>query len=200
VTIGEALAGFPFARGVEVEIGCGNGHFICEYAARRPDVLMVGIEVKKKRVLAARKKADLRGLRNVAIIDAGAEGVIAGTPDRSVDAFHLYFPDPWPKARHRKRRFFVLSNLTQMHRCLVPGGRVWFLTDFHDYYVQAKVLLLAHGGFRLVPDAAPVEASLSVFNRMFANVEKPVHLVCAARSDGDVSPEAAPGTGTSPSG
>jgi tRNA (guanine-N7-)-methyltransferase len=181
VSFGEAIAGFPGARGIEVEIGCGNGHFLCEYASRRPDLLLVGIEIKKKRVLKAREKARKRGLGNVVVLECGAERTIAEIPPQSVDAFHIYFPDPWPKSRHRKRRFLTMETLRAMHRCLVPGGRIWFLTDFYDYYLQAKVLFLLHEGLALVPDAAPVEASLSVYHLKFQSVERPVHLVCAVK-------------------
>jgi tRNA (guanine-N7-)-methyltransferase len=181
VSFGEATAGRAGVRGVEVEIGCGNGHFLCEYASSRPDLLLVGIEIKAKRVQRAREKAEKRGLRNVVIMQCGAERTLEEIPSESIGAFHIYFPDPWPKSRHRKRRFLTMENLAAMHRCLVPGGRIWFLTDFFDYYMQAKVLFLLHEGLALVPDAAPVEASLSVYHLKFQSVERPVHLACAAK-------------------
>lgn len=181
MSFGEATAGRAGVRGIEVEIGCGNGHFLCEYAARRPDLLLVGIEIKRKRVEKARQKAAKRGLGNVVVLECGAERVLTEIPSGAVGAFHLYFPDPWPKARHRKRRFLTMENLTAMHRCLAPGGRIWFLTDFFDYYMQAKVLFLLHEGLALVPEAAPVEASLSVYHLKFQSVERPVHLACAAK-------------------
>ena len=181
MSFGEAIAGHPGVRGIEVEIGCGNGHFLCEYASRRPEILLIGVEIKKKRVLKARDKAEKRALSNVVVLECAGEGLLEEIPPGSIDAFHIYFPDPWPKSRHRKRRFLTMETLRAMHGCLVPGGRIWFLTDFFDYYMQAKVLFLLHDGLVLLPDAAPVEASLSVYHLKFQSVEKPVHLACAAK-------------------
>jgi len=183
VTLDEIARDHPHPGGVEVEIGCGNGHFITEYAAHRPDTLLVGIEIKDKRCRKAREKADRRGLANVVIVHGGAEGFIRDVPAGAVDAFHLYFPDPWPKSRHRKRRFFAMDNLAWLHRGLRPGGRLWFATDYFDYYVQAKVLVLAHGGFRLDDAAAPWESWTSIYSRKFTGSR--IHLLAAVRGSAD---------------
>ncbi len=179
MTLDEIVRDHPHPGGVEVEIGCGNGHFIAEYAAHRPGTLLVGLEIKEKRCARAREKADRRGLVNVVIVRDGAEGFIREIRAATVDAFHLYFPDPWPKSRHRKRRFFAMDNLRWMHDGLVPGGRLWFATDYFDYYVQAKVLVLAHGGFRLAELPAPWEAYTSLYSRRFAGSR--IHLLTAVR-------------------
>ncbi|HVP18904.1 MAG TPA: methyltransferase domain-containing protein, partial [Spirochaetia bacterium] len=72
---------------VEVEIGCGNGHFLCEYAAGRPGTTLVGIDIKKKRCIKAREKAERRGHRNILIVNASAEKILSELPRGSVDAF-----------------------------------------------------------------------------------------------------------------
>jgi tRNA (guanine-N7-)-methyltransferase len=185
VILDEIVRDHPHAGGVEVEIGCGNGHFIAEYAAHRPGTLLVGVEIKDKRCRKAREKVEHRGLGNVVIVHGGAEGFIRDIAAGTVDAFHLYFPDPWPKSRHRKRRFFVMDNLRWLHDGLRPGGRLWFATDYFDYYVQAKVLVLAHGGFRLADLAAPWEAFTSIYSRRFAGAR--VHFLAAVRSSPDES-------------
>lgn len=183
MTLAEIVRDHPHPGGVEVEIGCGNGHFIVEYAAHRPRTLLVGVELKDKRCRKAREKAERRGLGNVVIVRDGAEGFIREIPAGTVDAFHLYFPDPWPKSRHRKRRFFAMDNLRWLHDGLRPGGRLWFATDFFDYYVQAKVLVLAHGGFRLDDAAVPWEAFTSIYSRKFAGA--PLHALAAVRRSAD---------------
>lgn len=183
MTLAEIVRDHPHPGGVEVEIGCGNGHFIVEYAAHRPRTLLVGVELKDKRCRKAREKAERRGLGNVVIVRDGAEGFIREIPAGTVDAFHLYFPDPWPKSRHRKRRFFAMDNLRWLHDGLRPGGRLWFATDFFDYYVQAKVLVLAHGGFRLDDAAMPWEAFTSIYSRKFAGA--PLHALAAVRRSAD---------------
>jgi tRNA (guanine-N7-)-methyltransferase len=183
VTLDEIVRDYPHPGGVEVEIGCGNGHFITEYAAHRPGALLVGVEIKDKRCRKAREKVEHRGLGNVVIVHGGAEGFIQDIAAGTIDAFHLYFPDPWPKSRHRKRRFFAMDNLRWLHDGLRPGGRLWFATDYFDYYVQAKVLVLVHGGFRLADLAAPWEAFTSIYSRRFAGAH--VHVLAAVRSSTD---------------
>jgi tRNA (guanine-N7-)-methyltransferase len=166
---------------VEIEIGCGNGHFLAEYAMRNPSTCVIGVEVKEKRCLKAEEKARKRGLSNVVIVRTGGEGFIRDVPGSWVDAYHLYFPDPWPKSRHRKRRFFTAETLSRLHETLKPGGKIFFSTDFFDYYVQAKILLLAHGGFSLVSDQAPEEAWLSIFSRKFEAESKSVRILTAVK-------------------
>jgi tRNA (guanine-N7-)-methyltransferase len=166
---------------VEVEIGCGNGHFLAEYAPRNPRTFLIGVEVKSKRCAKAREKADKRGLANVTIIRATAEGFIQDIPASSIDAFHIYFPDPWPKSRHRKRRFVSGVNLDRLHACLARGGRIFFSTDFFDYYVQVKILLLAHGGFLLMENPIPEEAFTSIYSRKSVKAKKTIQYIAAVK-------------------
>jgi tRNA (guanine-N7-)-methyltransferase len=173
--------------GVEIEIGCGNGHFLAEYGARVPDVRLVGIDIKGKRCTKAREKAAKRGLANVSIVHASAELYLQEVPAGSVDAFHIYFPDPWPKSRHRKRRFFTMENLRVLHGLLADGGRLFFGTDFFDYYIQAKVLAALHRGFRLCEEPAPAEILQSIYAQKSISREKRIHIftaVKAAAADG----------------
>jgi tRNA (guanine-N7-)-methyltransferase len=180
VAFRNARAWEGFGR-LEIEIGCGNGHFLAEYASRNPGTRLIGVDIKEKRCLKAEEKARKRGLSNVVIVRAGAEGFLRDIPGASVDAYHLYFLDPGPKSRHRKRRFFTAETLSLIHGTLKPGGRIFFSTDFFDYYVQAKILLLAHGGFSLVLEQAPEEAFLSVFSRKYEAARKPVRLITAVK-------------------
>jgi tRNA (guanine-N7-)-methyltransferase len=167
-------------RDVEVEIGCGNGHFLSEYAARRPGAHLIGVDIKKKRCVKAAEKASKRKLTNVSVECVNAEEFIRDIPPGSVDAFHIYFPDPWPKSKHRKRRFLSRANLAALHARLKPGGRIFFGTDFLDYYVQAKLLFILHGGFTLSADPVPGEAFSSIFSRKTEAKRKTARFVSAA--------------------
>ena len=167
--------------GCEVEIGCGNGHFLASYALTQPGTLLIGVDIKAKRCRRAREKAEKRGLRNIQIVHATAEMFLTELPPHSVDAFHIYFPDPWPKSRHRKRRFFTMENLCAMHGKLRDGGRVHFGTDFFDYYIQAKVLVALHGGFRLSDEPAPATVLTSIFGQKFVGENKAIRLFSAVR-------------------
>jgi len=179
VTLQDLLAG----RGgrCEVEIGCGNGHFLAAYAQERRDTLLVGIDIKKKRCLKARQKAERRGLDNVHVLNTSADEFVARLPPGSVDAFHIYFPDPWPKARHRKRRLFTMESLRELHARLKTDGRLYFGTDFFDYYLQAKVLVALHQGFQLRDEPAPQAVLSSAFGQKFVDVGKSIYLFTAAR-------------------
>ena len=177
----DLLTGRAQGSGCEVEIGCGNGHFLTEYAGVKPDTLLIGIDIKEKRCLKAREKAEKRGLRNVSIVHGTAEQFLRELSPMSVDAFHVYFPDPWPKSRHRKRRFFTMENLERMHDTLRIGGRVYFGTDFFDYYLQAKVLIALHHGFLIVGEPAPDAVLSSLYGRKAAGAQKPIHLFSAVR-------------------
>lgn len=170
------------ALGVEIEIGCGNGHFLSEYGGRMPGTRLIGIDIKKKRCLKAREKAEKRGLANITIVHESAEEFLREIPAGSVGAFHIYFPDPWPKSRHRKRRFFTMESLRQMHALLAAGGRLFFGTDFFDYYIQAKVLVALHPGFRLTVEPAPPEVLQSIYARKSMMREKAIHLFTAVKT------------------
>lgn len=175
------LAAGGTTEGLEVEIGCGNGHFLCAYAPEKRATRLVGIDIKKKRCLKAQEKARKRGLDNISIIHTSAEEFLRELPPGSVDVFHIYFPDPWPKSRHRKRRFFTMENLGAMHDLLRNGGRLCFGTDFFDYYIQAKVLVTLHRGFSLDGEEAPDAVLTSLYGRKFSEERRNIYLFTAVR-------------------
>jgi tRNA (guanine-N7-)-methyltransferase len=180
-SVRDLLAGRAEGTACEVEIGCGNGHFLVSYASGRPDALLFGIDLKGRRCRRAREKAEKRGLVNVHILHGPAESYLVDFPPGSVDAFHIYFPDPWPKSRHRKRRFFTRETLADLSTKLRAGGRLYFGTDFFDYYLQAKVLVALHGGFRLTEEAAPDEVLSSMFGQRYVEANKPIRIFTAVR-------------------
>jgi len=187
VTVSTLLEGIDLAAGgttggLEVEIGCGNGHFLCAYAPEKRGTRLVGIDIKRKRCLKAREKAQKRGLDNISIVHASAEEFLQELRPGSVDAFHIYFPDPWPKSRHRKRRFFTMESLGVMHDLLRSGGRLCFGTDFFDYYIQAKVLVALHAGFAFDDQQAPAAVLTSLYGRKFSEARKNIYLFAAVRS------------------
>jgi tRNA (guanine-N7-)-methyltransferase len=159
---------------LEVEIGCGNGHFMVEYCRLNPGSLFIGVEIKKKRCLKAQRKIEKRQLANARVIHGSAEAVLSMLPDDSVDSFHLYFPDPWPKTRHRRRRFLRRRNIEILRRKLKPGGSVFFVTDYFDYYFHTKILFLLHEGISLSDQLPSSSVYRSVFAQRFADKGKQV--------------------------
>ena len=166
---------------LEIEIGCGNGHFLAEYCEKRRDRLLLGIDRKKGRCLKAVKKVNHSRLSNVFILYGRAEELIEVLADSTVRAYHIYFPDPWPKNRHRRRRFFRMEHLRSLYRSLEPGGSIYFCSDFHDYYLQAKVLLALHGGFSLGEVPPSDEVFRSLFSRRLMAMGKTIYFTAGCK-------------------
>ena len=176
-----ALLQRPFER-LEMEIGCGNGHFMAEYCGANPKILFIGVEIKKKRCLKAQAKIDKRQLANARVIHGSAEAALTALPDDSVDAFHLYFPDPWPKTRHRRRRFLRRENIETLRCKLKPGGFIFVVTDFFDYYLHTKVLFVLHEGLSLIARPPSLSVFRSVFAQRFADKGKEVRALTVRRT------------------
>lgn len=166
---------------LEIEIGCGNGHFLAEYAQRNPEVCIAGLELKNSRCLKAQSKIDRGPVSNARVVQTRAEQVLSALPPNRVRTYHVYFPDPWPKARHRRRRFLRGENLRAMASTLEPGGRILFGTDFFDYYLQAKLLVALEPTLELQPLGPPEEVFLSVFARRFRDISKQIRFLAARK-------------------
>ena len=129
---------------VHIEIGSGKGTFLLGQAAAQPSDNFLGIEWARKYYRYAVDRIGRWGLKNVRIIRTDAAGFITDSiPDNSVDCFHIYFPDPWPKKRHHKRRFICPANLEHLIRCLKTAGQLRIATDHADYFEQIKLVLTA---------------------------------------------------------
>jgi len=148
---------------VEVEVGIGKGRFLLEAATLRPDVQHLGIEWANKYLRIAERRASRRGLTNVrfARLD-GRELICRAIPDASVRAYYVFYPDPWPKKRHHKRRFFQPSTLDHLARTLLPGGAVHVATDHDEYWSVIEPLMDADRRFERLPEFGGVSFPLPV--------------------------------------
>ena len=133
----------PGAAEVWLEIGFGGGEHMAAQAARRPDVLVLGAEPFLNGVGSALRHIDDAGLSNVRLHAADARDLMAALPDASIDRLFILFPDPWPKARHRKRRLVSSETIPEFLRLLKPGSRLRFATDVADYADRALEALSA---------------------------------------------------------
>ncbi|MEW6237370.1 MAG: tRNA (guanosine(46)-N7)-methyltransferase TrmB [Candidatus Omnitrophota bacterium] len=138
---------------VEIEIGTGKGRFILAESRRRPETNFIGIERSLKwiRIALWRAARDPRPNRFFLCLDADLVVKLL-TPPRSIAAYHVYFPDPWPKDRHRKRRLFNSRLLEKMAETLVAEGRLLLKTDHAEYYADARQRIDGSGLFSLMED------------------------------------------------
>ena len=133
---------FGNSNPVEVELGIGKGRYLIDAAQRQPAVNYLGVEWAGKYLRIAHERCVKRNLDNVRLIRADArEFVEFFVPADSVQAYHLYFPDPWPKKRHHKRRLFSDGFVTEIVRTLCPSGLLWLATDHDDYFQAMQEVL-----------------------------------------------------------
>lgn len=117
-----------------VEIGFGNGETLVEMAAAAPDIGFLGIEVHRPGVGHAMLKAAEAGVGNLRIIRHDAVEVLRDyVEEASLARVQVYFPDPWPKARHHKRRLIQAPFVDMLHAKLRAGGEVHCATDWEEY-------------------------------------------------------------------
>lgn len=129
----------------EVEIGFGKGRYLQRRAMAEPTTRFLGIEVVSKYCRMLVRRGRRRGLRNLVAIRAEAVYLmVAALPRGFARAVHVYFPDPWPKSRHHKRRLFDPERIDLVLSLLEPGGSLFFATDFLDYGAGVRRLLLEH--------------------------------------------------------
>jgi len=126
---------FGNSRPVEIEIGCGRGMFIIKRALENPEINFLGIEKSARFFRMFTERVVKSGAHNIRIMRTEAAYLMKKfVPVNSVKAVHVYFPDPWPKKRHRKRRLVNGSFFETVTRILLPDGRLFFATDFQDYF------------------------------------------------------------------
>jgi tRNA (guanine-N7-)-methyltransferase len=124
---------------VHIEIGSGRGTFLVNQAKVFPQVDFLGIEWANKYYRYAVDRMGRQKIGNVRIIRTEAASFIAGlVNDSTVECFHIYFPDPWPKKRHHRRRFVCAENVAQLIRCLESGGLINIATDHVEYFEQMQ--------------------------------------------------------------
>ena len=146
IPVGEAPLDWPTVFGrrapVIIEIGFGNGEALAAVAAEHPENNYLGIEVHRPGAGSLLRLLEAGQLSNVRIMLADAKEVLdAQIPDASLTAVHLFFPDPWPKRRHHKRRLVQPDFAALTVRKLIPGGYFHLATDWQDYAEHMAAVL-----------------------------------------------------------
>jgi tRNA (guanine-N7-)-methyltransferase len=151
---------FGNSRPVELELGIGKGRFLIQQAETRREINFVGVEWANRYFKLVAERAAKRRLANARILRDDAGRVVRDTiADCTISVLHIYFPDPWPKARHNKRRLIQAPFARQAARILAPGGIVKLATDHEDYAIQMESVFRSDPAFeqtwRAVGDEAP---------------------------------------------
>ena len=166
---------------VEIEIGIGKGRFLLASAESRPEVHHLGVEWANQYLRIAETRAVRRSLRNVRFVRVDARELVPVIPDDSVTVYYVFYPDPWPKKRHNKRRFLRADNATHLARTLVAGGWLHVATDHDEYWETIEPLFDDHAAFERQADFGgeefplPTDEPLTNFEAKYRNEGRARH-------------------------
>jgi tRNA (guanine-N7-)-methyltransferase len=142
-----SMLGGPDCREVWLEIGFGGGEHLVWQAEKNPDVLLIGCEPFMDGVAKVLDAVATRGLANIRLHADDARAVLRWLRPGSIDRAFVLFPDPWPKARHRKRRLVNSETIDALARVMRVGAELRLGTDIGDYAGQMLEVVLASGAF-----------------------------------------------------
>jgi tRNA (guanine-N7-)-methyltransferase len=135
-------------RPLEIDLGCGDGSFLLEMAARHPERDFLGVERLLGRVRKVCRRIGRLGLANARVLRLESRYTVEWLlPHRSVSRLHLLCPDPWPKLRHHRRRLVQAGFLQALWDVLEPGGEFLFKTDHPEYFEWVEAKVAQFGGF-----------------------------------------------------
>jgi tRNA (guanine-N7-)-methyltransferase len=174
---------------VELEVGFGKGLFLLTAAQARLDVNFAGVEIVRKYQLFTATRLAKRELRNVRVACADVLLFLpACVATASLQAVHVYFPDPWWKKRHHKRRVFTAEFVRECARVLRLGGQLHAVTDVAEYAQVMAELLAGQPALRALPPPEAHEPAhdldyLTNFERKFRQQGKPIYRMTYGRSE-----------------
>ena len=173
---------------VHIEIGTGKAGFLLTQARAQPELNFLGIEWAGRYYRYAVDRIGRWSISNIRIIRTDAACFLAEfVADGCVDCFHIYFPDPWPKKRHHKRRFFCQLNLEQLIRCLKPGGVIKTVTDHAGYFEHIQGVLSGQSGrveeIDFFPTAGANEGEWvgTNFERKYLKERRPIYTIAVRK-------------------
>jgi tRNA (guanine-N7-)-methyltransferase len=168
---------------IELEVGSGKGLFLANAATAEPGHNFLGIELARKYAQRAAERVTKRGLVNVRVVAGDARLFLARyVPPSSLRTVHVYFPDPWWKARHKKRRVFGAPLVADIERALTPGGELRVATDVLEYYDVIRSLVAGSPRFQEVAAPEPKTPEheldyLTNFERKYRIEGRPIYQV-----------------------
>ncbi len=179
---------FGRRRPVHIEIGSGKGTFLVSQASDQQGVNFLGIEWARKYYRLAVDRIGRWGIGNVRIIRTDAASFLQEhIGDGTVSWFHIYFPDPWPKKRHHKRRFVCNANMEQMLRCLGREGVINIATDHVGYFEQIQEVVSGQAGrveeieFTVAAGAVEGELAGTNFERKYIKDGRAIYTIAVKK-------------------
>lgn len=175
---GEALdwaSWFDPARPVEADIGCGMGRFLLARARANPGVQYLGLELESARIVHVDVAARRAALENLRLLQGDAMRSLPLLPDGCLRAASVFFPDPWPKRRHWKRRLIQAPFVEAMHRVLVPGGLLHLATDQETYFAQMLDVMGADARYARTETLVREPGEWTDFEKLFRGKGLPVY-------------------------
>lgn len=159
---------------LHVDLGCGDGMFLCDLAKRMPERNFLGIERLLGRVRSASHKT--AGVNNVRVLRAETSYAVRYLlPKNSVEIFHLLFPDPWPKRRHHQRRIFTANFMSAIAAALMKNGVLRVATDESDYFKHIAKLAGQSREFAVSEVNDHCHFPVSTFEKKFKNNGVNIH-------------------------
>jgi len=153
---------------LEVELGSGDGSFLVNYARTKPGTNFLGVERLLGRLRKIDRKSKRLGLTNVRLLRIEASYLLEFLlPKKSVQALHIYFPDPWPKRKHRKNRLINEQFTCLAESVLKPSGLVYLRTDDQDYFTQMTQVFGSSPVFEPAETPDGLQMSVTDFERNF---------------------------------
>jgi tRNA (guanine-N7-)-methyltransferase len=179
---------FGNSNPVEIEIGMGKGTFITDQAKARPETNFIGIEYARWFWRYASDRLRRSNCLNARTVRAEASFFLNEfVPAGSISVVHIYFPDPWPKARHHKRRLIQEKFMPMLMRVLRDGGRVQIVTDHAEYFEQIETTL-RNSPLKVIDYNRPGSAGEGEFvgtnfERKYQREGRPFYAIAARKSD-----------------
>lgn len=175
-------------RPLEVDVGCGKGRFLLARARKRPEVNFLGIDRLLGRIRKIERRAAREGMTNIRLLRIDAYYAVTFLlPTGSVSVYTIFFPDPWPKARHHRHRLFNMAFMDAMNRTLTPDGEVHVATDHLPYFEEIEDTLRGDPRFAARPPLIPPVDERTDFELRFIDT-RPIGRVSFGRAPSPESP------------